>query len=207
MIPFRSRLFYDPRTRWDSSHHLTAPDAFVRAFQSLGPAWGQVFMILVHEQQHFQKVKLWDVEPPTGRAFPPPSSPCVRTLCDTGEASSVSLSKCCALRASPPEEGGVQNHSVFISIFQPVLTDRAESSPEGQRLAGTPAAAAQGSSSYLIQLVHAGADRPELAVWDTANCKHPVEDAPIVDLGRGSEPAAMNSGRCSSCSRVLSSLL
>lgn len=74
---------------------------------------------------------------------------------------------------------------MFISIFQPVLMDRRKSSPEGQRLTETPAAAvaAQGSSPYLIQFVNAGADRSELAVWDTANCKHPIKDAPIVDLG------------------------
>lgn len=125
-----------------------------------------------------------------------------------GEESSVSLRQCHAPWASPPEKGGIQNHSVFVSVFQPALTDRAESSPEGQRLTGTPSAAAlaaQGSSLYLIQLVHAGADRSELAVWDTANCKHPIEDAPIVDLGRGSKSAAMNSER--RCSQVLSSLL
>ena len=56
-----------------------------------------------------------------------------------------------------------------------------KSSPEGQRLAETPAAAV--AAQYLIQFVNAGADRSELAVWDTANCKHPIKDAPIVDLG------------------------
>lgn len=74
---------------------------------------------------------------------------------------------------------------MFISIFQPVFMDHGKNTPEGQRLTETPAAAvvAQGSSPYLIQFVNTGADRSELAVWDTANCKHPIKDAPIVDLG------------------------
>lgn len=63
---------------------------------------------------------------------------------------------------------------MFIIIFQTVLTDL-------DRLTGTPEA--RSSSPYLIQFVNAGADCSELAVWDTTNCKHPIEDAPIVDLG------------------------
>lgn len=63
---------------------------------------------------------------------------------------------------------------MFSSIFRTVLTDL-------DRLTGTPEA--RSSSPYLIQFVNTGADCSELAVWDTTNCKHPIEDAPIVDLG------------------------
>lgn len=92
---------------------------------------------------------------------------------------------------------------MFISIFHPVLTDHGKSSPEGQRLTESPAA--QGSSSYLIQFVNAGADCSELAVWDTANRKHPIKDAPIVDLGE-KEQVINYELRCLSCVQFLSSL-
>lgn len=63
---------------------------------------------------------------------------------------------------------------MFSSIFRTVLTDL-------DRLTGTPEA--QSSSPYLIQFVNTGADCSELAVWDTTNREHPIEDAPIIDLG------------------------
>lgn len=98
---------------------------------------------------------------------------------------------------------------MFISIFQPVLMDHGKSSPEGQRLTETPAAAvaAQGSSPYLIQFVNAGADRSELAVWDTTNCKHPIKDAPIVDLGEREQVINYELKQVFSCVQFLSSLV
>lgn len=79
---------------------------------------------------------------------------------------------------------------MLISIFQPILMDHG-SFPE------TPAAdAAWGSSPYLIQFVHTGADGSEFAVRDSTNCKHPVKDAPVVDLGEREElPGIINSSR------------
>lgn len=64
----------------------------------------------------------------------------------------------------------------------------------------TPAAAAAdaawGPSPYLIQFVNAGADGSEFAVRDPTNRKHPVEDAPVVDLGEGSSTSGIiNSSR------------
>lgn len=54
--PFQSELFY-PGHDCDSVHHLTEPNAVEKAFQCPGPAWGQVFMTLVHKQQHLKKAK------------------------------------------------------------------------------------------------------------------------------------------------------
>lgn len=79
-----------------------------------------------------------------------------------------------------------------INIFQPILMDHGSFSE-------TPAAAdaAWGSSPYLIQFVNAGADGSEFAVRDPTNRKHPIEDAPVIDLGKGSSMSGiMNSSRC-----------
>lgn len=114
------------------------------------------------------------------------------------------LCECCALHVSPPGKGG--NNSVLISIFQPILTDHGS-------FTETPAAAAaaRGSSPYLIQFVNAGADGSESAVWDPTNCKHPIKDAPVIDLGeKSSTSGIMNSTRCFSsvllCSPVVLSM-
>lgn len=114
------------------------------------------------------------------------------------------LCECCALHVSPPGKGG--NNSVLISIFQPILTNYGS-------FTETPAAAvaARGSSPYLIQFVNAGADGSEFAVRDPTNCKHPIKDAPVVDLGeRSSTSGIMNSTRCFSsvllCSPVVLSM-
>lgn len=67
---------------------------------------------------------------------------------------------------------------MLMRTFQPILMDHGS-------FTETPAAAdaAWGSSPYLIQFVNAGADGSEFAVRDPTNCKHPIKDAPVVDLG------------------------
>lgn len=86
------------------------------------------------------------------------------------------LCECCVLHVSPPGRGG-NNNSMLLSIFQPIPMDCGS-------FTETPAAAAAwGSSPYLIQFVNTGADGSEFAVWDPTNCKHPIKDAPVVDLG------------------------
>lgn len=37
-------------------------------------------------------------------------------------------------------------------------------------------------SPHLVQFIHCRTDGAELVIWDTAHGKHPVEDAPVVDL-------------------------
>lgn len=80
---------------------------------------------------------------------------------------------------------------MLISILQPILMDHGS-------FTETPAAAdaAWSSSPYLIQLVNTGADGSEFAVRDPTHCKHPIEDAPVVDLGKGSTSGIRNSSRC-----------
>lgn len=94
------------------------------------------------------------------------------------------------VNACPPGKGG--NKVMLISIFQPILMDHGS-------FTETPAAAdtAWGPSPYLIQFVNAGADGSEFAVWDPTNCKHPIKDAPVVNLGKGSSTSGItNSSRC-----------
>lgn len=98
----------------------------------------------------------------------------------------IQFSYVTAVLCVPPlqRKGGTRTTrclSAFSSQFSWTVVRAAQKDRDPQ----TPAAAvaAQGSSPYLIQFVNAGADRSELAVWDTTNRKHPIKDAPIVDLG------------------------
>lgn len=110
-------------------------------------------------------------------------------IVDNKTGNPLFLCEFCALHISPPGKDG--NNWMLISILQPILMDHGS-------FTETPAAAdaAWSSSPYLIQLVNTGADGSEFAVRDPTHCKHPIEDAPVVDLGKGSTSGIMNSSRC-----------
>lgn len=76
-----------------------------------------------------------------------------------------------------------EQHWLACSIYEQVITATSLRAHRTETHRKPSRCAAWSCSPYLIEFVDAGANRSELAVWDTTNCKHPIKDAPIIDLG------------------------
>lgn len=49
-----------------------------------------------------------------------------------------------------------------------------------------PAKAGKSRENYLVQFVHSRANAMKQVLWNATDCKHSIQNAPVVDLGAGS---------------------